>query len=407
MDAVTGSSGGVRQGRAVVATVQDVIDGDTVKVIIDGTPTMVDLAFIRTPTVGTSDSTAECLANQAVEEVNTHLSRGMNIDLVDFGKLGPGVVASVRLADGADLGALLVRHGLAAALLDQRPGTLSDELVVANDAAIESSAGLHSPNIPCTVPGQVALVWCGATTASSQHTSPSPSPTPRTATTTTTTRSASAAAGCKDVDDQHRTVAAAMAIKRLFAQPRVGVIWDVLTEAEQTALEAKANEAVEQARAREADAGHRSSAAKSKASVASSKAAASSAAARSAEASRQAEASQQAEAARRAEASRQSAAASRSAEASRAVREQAERETAERAAAEQAERERAADEASRAEAQQNAEERAREESDDADSDGGGSGSSKGYGPVYPRNGGPPGYTGPRCWLPNAAGWQKC
>lgn len=143
--------------RAAVATL---VDGETFEVRTGGQTTRIRLLGIATPAPAASDRPGQCLGPESSAFLASVIPVGSEVQLAygedQLGRSG----AAASTADGRLVNTEIVRAGLAEGLsIGDGPAALSRASIEA--AAQEATAnqrGLHSPKLPCTVPGQVKAV---------------------------------------------------------------------------------------------------------------------------------------------------------------------------------------------------------------------------------------------------------
>ncbi|MCK5890494.1 thermonuclease family protein [Aeromicrobium sp.] len=143
---------------AVEATVDRVVDGDTVDVVIDGTVTRVRLLNVDTPETVKPDAPVECLGPEATAYTESLLAPGQPVTL-EFDQERTDqydrTLAHVILPDGRNVAAEIARQGLGVPVVfgpnDERIATIENAL---KDAA-EAQRGYFDPSIQCTLAHQV------------------------------------------------------------------------------------------------------------------------------------------------------------------------------------------------------------------------------------------------------------
>ena len=365
----------------VEATVTQVIDAGTVEVSTeDGDKQTIVLTGLDLPR-DEAGGAPDCLSAESKEFIRDKLPSGAAVQ-VRFGTAAaatePTATGTLLLTGGADLGAALVREGLAIPATAGAQDVDAAELLAAQEAARSAEAGLYSEHAPCTVPGQVAALGAGVNCAAVQAQvalsttgstiSPS-SPATTTATSTSTTSTALtatvAASGSAEIAGQVKSAALlverAAALQQSMLRDANSIVWRALNDAQRMSCSTFINDAVAFAIR---DHNHLSAALL----VAQ---------------------QEEAEAARVAEEQRLAV----EAEAARVAAEQqavADAESARVAAAQEAEAQRRA--AAAAAAQQSA----------SNSSGGSGGSPSSGSPGSPST-----YTGPRCYAPGGLTWKPC
>lgn len=145
---------------AVEATVDRVVDGDTVDVVIEGKTTRVRLLNVDTPETVDPDEPVECLGSEATAFTESLLAPGQSITL-EFDQERTDrydrTLAHVILPDGRNVAAEIARQGLGVPVVyganDERIGTIESAL----DEAAEAQRGYFDPNVECTMAHQVEV----------------------------------------------------------------------------------------------------------------------------------------------------------------------------------------------------------------------------------------------------------
>ncbi|WP_192496622.1 thermonuclease family protein [Pseudoclavibacter sp. CFCC 13796] len=139
------------------ATVDRVIDGDTIEVSQGGQTKRVRLLNVNTPETVDPDKPVECGGEEASAWLKEHLPAGTNVKL-DYDReaqdnYGRDLAAVYK--DGTLVNAEIARHGLGAAM---SVGPNVEHLREVQDAQAEAEAdkvGLYSPTKGCSLAGQV------------------------------------------------------------------------------------------------------------------------------------------------------------------------------------------------------------------------------------------------------------
>ncbi|SDF56197.1 micrococcal nuclease [Lentzea fradiae] len=142
-----------------VISVERVIDGDTIEVRTDGQVEKIRLLNIDAP------ETDECLSAEATEHLARLLPAGTTVTLehdVERTDRYGRVLAGVVKADGTLVNAEVARAGLAAAITVGRNARFYPEVNAALSEAVAAERGLHSGEIDCTLPAQVKAVTTAA-----------------------------------------------------------------------------------------------------------------------------------------------------------------------------------------------------------------------------------------------------
>jgi len=126
----------------IAARIVDVVDGDTIKVELDGVVERVRLIGIDTPERG------ECLADVAADRVAELIGTGaveLSLDVSDRDQYGR-LLRAVIVGDGTILNVRLVQEGLAIARSYPPDTSLDDVLAAAEATAVAEKKGLWSGN---------------------------------------------------------------------------------------------------------------------------------------------------------------------------------------------------------------------------------------------------------------------
>jgi micrococcal nuclease len=214
--------------------VTTLIDGETFDVRSNDQVTRIRLLNIDVPTPAAPDQPGRCLAREASAFLASTIPVGTQLKLTyDKDSFGQ-TVAAVSTDDGKLINAEVARAGFAEVINDdtQAP-TLSTVETAAGEAA-SNKRGLHSPDIGCTVPGQVNTVL--GMLARVPTTAP---------------------AGARGVELNNLANTATDARARAdelvwaFAQNRQGPVWVVLDQTERSRLEQQVRQARDQVAAAE------------------------------------------------------------------------------------------------------------------------------------------------------------
>jgi micrococcal nuclease len=349
--AVANTAGAAETDQGVV---QRVVDGDTVDVSVGGTTTRIRLLNVDTPETVDPNEPVQCLGPEATEFLKSVLPAGTAVRLeYDEERTDryDRTLAAVFTPDGKLVNAEIARQGLGAPLVVRANDRFYPQVEQARDEAMAARRGLHSMDIACTVPAQVAAVAAAADGAPAVD----------------------AQATSVDLDAGVATAAAATAstigLQQAFADGRLGVAWAALPLGEQERVRNVVDAGRQKAQQNEAAARSAASAARER-----------EAAAARAEQERQQREARERTAQQERERQEAGERAARKAEAARQERER-------RATAQAAERRK-----------QSAETKTKAENKTEKKPGASSGSS---------GGGPVGYTGPRCYAPGGKTWRPC
>ncbi|WP_157985380.1 thermonuclease family protein [Lentzea terrae] len=192
----------------VVSHVVRVVDSETVEVREGDRVTQIKLVNVDAPAAD------ECLHEESRKRLRELLPEGTAVTVVREGQF-----AALSTQDGRLVNAALIADGLAVPTVN---GTrFLDQAKVANHAAAQRKSGLHSPEVPCTLAGQVKAITEAAAVVEAQ---------PLKATKTELTVAAD-------------TAKTAIALVDQLAKPG-GLTWDAVAPVEQTVLLAKVTKAV-------------------------------------------------------------------------------------------------------------------------------------------------------------------
>ena len=192
----------------VVSQVVRVVDAETVEVREGDRLTLIKLVNVAAPAAG------ECLHEESTKRLKELLPAGTAVTVVKEGQL-----AALSTQDGKLVNAELIAAGLAVPTVN---GTrFLSQAKAANAEAAQQLKGLHSPEVPCTLPGQVKVITEAAAAVEAQ---------PLKASKTELTVAADTAKTAIGLVDQ-------------LAKPG-GLTWDAVAPVDQTALLAKVTKAV-------------------------------------------------------------------------------------------------------------------------------------------------------------------
>jgi endonuclease YncB( thermonuclease family) len=191
-----------------VSHVAEVLDGETIEVRDGDHVSRVKLVNVDAP------AASECLHRESVVKLSELLPEGTPITVVREGQF-----AAVSTQDGTLVNTALIGEGLAVPAVN---GTQHlDQAKAAHQAAAAQQKGLHSPDVPCTLPGQVRAITEAAAAVAAQ---------PLRASKTELTVAADTAKTAIRLVDQ-------------LAKPG-GLTWDAVAPADQTVLLAKVTKVV-------------------------------------------------------------------------------------------------------------------------------------------------------------------
>ncbi|MFS8104604.1 hypothetical protein LFM09_46630 [Lentzea alba] len=139
----------------VVSHVAEVLDGETIEVRDGDRVTRIKLVNVDAP------AASECLHRESVLKLSELLPEGTPVTVVRDGPF-----AAVSTQDGELVNTALIGEGLAVPTVN---GTLYlDRAKEAHHAATAQQKGLHSPDVPCTLSGQVRAITEAAAAVEAQ-----------------------------------------------------------------------------------------------------------------------------------------------------------------------------------------------------------------------------------------------
>src|SRR4051794_7094791 len=140
------------------ATVTRVVDGDTVDVDIDGRSERIRLLNVDTPETKDPNQPVQCLGPEATAFLTGLLPPGTSVRL-EYDRERTDrydrTLAAVFSTDSTLVNAETARQGLAAVIVIDGNDRFYPPIAAARDEAVAAGRGLYSPDIACTVPGQV------------------------------------------------------------------------------------------------------------------------------------------------------------------------------------------------------------------------------------------------------------
>lgn len=159
---LTGAAGGAyvvtvadRPKPVAVSHVAEVLDGETIEVRDGDRVTRLKLVNVDAP------AASECLHRESVLKLSELLPEGTPVTIVHDGQF-----AAVSTLDGTLVNTALIGEGLAVPAVN---GThYLDRAKKAHHAAAAKQKGLHSPDVPCTLPGQVRAITEAAAAVEAQ-----------------------------------------------------------------------------------------------------------------------------------------------------------------------------------------------------------------------------------------------
>jgi micrococcal nuclease len=269
-------------------------DGETFDIRSNDQLTRIRLLSIDTPAPATPDRPAQCLGPEATAYLASVIPVGTTLQLTyDKDRFGR-TVAMASTPDGRLVNAEVVRAGFAEVIKTDEDGPTQSPVEAASREASTSQRGLHSPDVGCTVPGQVKAV--------TDMVARVPTTAPAGARGADLNNSANAATDARAAADE---------LLWAFDQKRQEMIWLVLEPAERAKLEQQTRDAHDRVAAAEVTLRTAASATFNSEATQGAVQAEAARVAKQLAAIRAAEARRAAEAARRAEAARQAAAAKR------------------------------------------------------------------------------------------------
>ncbi|MFC7401761.1 thermonuclease family protein [Citricoccus sp. GCM10030269] len=136
------------------ATVVRVIDGDTLDAEVDGEVQRIRLLNVDTPETKHPEKPVQCLGPEATEFLQNLLAPGEQIELVydvertdRYDRTLAGVYKDESLVN-ADL----AEAGLGVAVVYEPNDRFYPEVLEAQERAVDAGAGLHDPDLGCTLP---------------------------------------------------------------------------------------------------------------------------------------------------------------------------------------------------------------------------------------------------------------
>lgn len=197
-----------RPAAVETSRVMRVVDAETVEVRDGDRVQTIKLVNVDAP------APAECLHQEAVARLTELVPEGTEVVVTREGEF-----AALSKQDGLLVNAALIRDGLAVPVVN---GTrFLDAVREANQVAASGAKGLHSPAVPCTLPGQVRAITEAAAVVDAQ----------------------SVRAGKVELTVAADTAKNAITLVDQLAKPG-GVTWNAVAPVEQTVLMAKVTKAV-------------------------------------------------------------------------------------------------------------------------------------------------------------------
>lgn len=146
-----------QQSDAGAATVERVVDGDTLIVDLGGDRIRVRLLNIDTPETHHPDRPVECLGPEAADYLTRLLPKGTTVRLEfdrDREDRYGRTLAGVFTDDGVLVNAQIAQAGLARPILVGRNDRFLGDVLVARDVAKRAQVGAFSPALSCTLASQ-------------------------------------------------------------------------------------------------------------------------------------------------------------------------------------------------------------------------------------------------------------
>jgi endonuclease YncB( thermonuclease family) len=198
----------VDRQKPVVVSVVRVVDGETVEVREGDRVTVMRLVNVDAPAAD------ECLHEESRKRLSELLPVGTPVTVARR----EGQLVALSTQDGL-VNAALIADGLAVPTVN---GThFLDQAKAANNTASERKKGLHSPEVPCTLPGQVKAITEAAAVVEAQPLK----------------------AGKTELTVAADTAKTAIGLVEQLAKPG-GLTWDAVAPVDQTVLLAKVTKAV-------------------------------------------------------------------------------------------------------------------------------------------------------------------
>jgi micrococcal nuclease len=145
-------------GESDTATVERVVDGDTIDVRLDGTTQRVRLLNVDTPETVDPDQPVQCMGPEATAFLTELLPAGTSVELTydqERRDRYDRVLAGVFL-EGQLVNAMIAAEGLGVAALYEPNDRFYDAVLTAQGEARDAGAGLFGTDVECTLPAQVA-----------------------------------------------------------------------------------------------------------------------------------------------------------------------------------------------------------------------------------------------------------
>jgi micrococcal nuclease len=143
------------------AIVTEVVDGDTLDVDIDGRTERIRLLNVDTPETKDPNQPVQCLGPEATAYLSGLLPPGTGVRLeYDDERTDryDRTLAAVFSSDGTLVNAEIARQGLAAVMVIDGNDRFYPPVAAARDEAVAAGRGLYSPDVACTLPGQVKAI---------------------------------------------------------------------------------------------------------------------------------------------------------------------------------------------------------------------------------------------------------
>ncbi|MBW0101648.1 thermonuclease family protein [Pseudonocardia sp. KRD291] len=226
--AATGVTAGVGyvavQSSAEQAVVQRIVDGDTFEASVAGRTTSIRLLNVDTPETKDPNRDVECLGPEAAARLAQMIPVGSTVQLAfDVERLDRYDRTLAAVYDGQDrlVNAEIAREGLGTASKVGGNDRYYSDVVEAQEEARADGRGLYADTVACTVPSQVEALSSEATAAQVAATPWSSAE---------FDQAAAQTQGLLGRVDQLQSV---------FAGPRQGLVWGVLSAADVQRLTAQ------------------------------------------------------------------------------------------------------------------------------------------------------------------------
>lgn len=168
--AVVVVAGVVEVMQPTTATVERVVDGDTLDVVYDGEQHRVRLLNIDTPESVDPNRPDECLGSEATAFLRNLLPEGTEVTLEHDSERRDRYDRELAAVYKEDLfvSAEIARAGLGVAVVIGENDRFYDEVAAAQKEAQQAQLGLYSTEVECTLPAQVQALEEASTAAQSE-----------------------------------------------------------------------------------------------------------------------------------------------------------------------------------------------------------------------------------------------